>query len=188
MAFHSKSAALADIARVAFVVMSCLSAAAAQQPVQVMLDDGPYSGVTMAGVNKFLGVRYAAPPERFAPPAPASMTPHSDAKDATKFAPSCIQAIPGKVPLWKGSQHFTNSKTAPIAAQMGNMGPQSEDCLFVNVFAPSSPPPPEGRTVMVWYYGGGFQFGSANTTMFDGSSFAQNQDVIVVTPNYRTSG
>ncbi|KAH0420891.1 carboxylesterase [Colletotrichum camelliae] len=170
MAFYPKSAALADIARVAFVIMSCLSAAAAQQPVQVMLDDGPYSGVTMAGVNKFLGVRYAAPPERFAPPAPASMTPHKDAKDATKFAPSCIQAIP-----------------APIAAQMGNMGPQSEDCLFVNVFAPSSPPPPEGRTVMVWYYGGGFQFGSANTPMFDGSSFAQNQDVIVVTPNYRTS-
>lgn len=41
---------------------------------------------------------------------------------------------------------------------------------------------------MVWYYGGGFQFGSANTPMYDGSSFAQNQDVIVVTPNYRTSG
>ncbi|EQB57213.1 carboxylesterase [Colletotrichum gloeosporioides Cg-14] len=162
MAFHPKSAALANIARVAFVVMFCLSFAAAQQPLQVMLDDGPYSGVTMAGVNKFLGVRYAAPPERFTPPAPASMTPHSDAKDATKFAPSCIQAIP-----------------APIAAQMGNMGPQSEDCLFVNIFAPSSPPPPEGRTVMVWYYGGGFQFGSANTPMFDGSSFAQNQDVIV---------
>lgn len=55
MAFHSKPAALADIARVAFIVMSYLSAAATQQPVQVMLDDGPYSGVTMAGVNKFLG-------------------------------------------------------------------------------------------------------------------------------------
>ncbi|KAL2879708.1 hypothetical protein SGCOL_005038 [Colletotrichum sp. CLE4] len=89
--------------------------------------------------------------------------------NATAFAPSCIQAIP-----------------AAIAATMPS-GPESEDCLFLNVYAPSSPPPAEGRTVMVWYYGGGFQFGSANTPMFDGSSFAQNQDVIIVTPNYRTS-
>ncbi|KXH67408.1 cholinesterase [Colletotrichum salicis] len=121
------------------------------------------------GVNKFLGVRYAAPPQRFAPPVPSSMAPHSDIINATVFAPSCIQAIP-----------------AAIAATMPS-GPESEDCLFLNVYAPSSPPHAEGRTVMVWYYGGGFQFGSANTPMFDGSSFAQNQDVIIVTPNYRTS-
>ncbi|KXH64682.1 cholinesterase [Colletotrichum nymphaeae SA-01] len=150
-------------------LLALLTLVNAQQQVQVKLDDGPYSGLTANGVNKFLGVRYAAPPQRFAPPVPASMAPHNDVMNATAFAPSCIQAIP-----------------AAIAAMMPS-GPESEDCLFVNVYAPSSPPPAEGRTVMVWYYGGGFQFGSANTPMFDGSSFAQNQDVIVVTPNYRTS-
>ncbi|KAK1640442.1 Alpha/Beta hydrolase protein [Colletotrichum phormii] len=153
----------------AFVLFAFLTLGYAQQPAQVKLDDGSYSGLTANGVNKFLGVRYAAPPQRFSPPVASSMAPHNDVMNATAFAPSCIQAIP-----------------AAIAATMPS-GPESEDCLFLNVYAPSSPPPAEGRTIMVWYYGGGFQFGSANTPMFDGSSFAQNQDVIIVTPNYRTS-
>ncbi|KAF9870449.1 cholinesterase [Colletotrichum karsti] len=167
----SRRRLMAGIAQVAILYIGLTSFIVnAQQPVQVQLDDGMYSGFAEAGVNKFLGLRYAAPPERFGPPVAASTTPHAGVQNATTFGASCMQAIP-----------------AAIAAAMGSMGPQSEDCLFVNVFAPSSPPPTEGRTVMVWYYGGGFQFGSANVPAFDGSSFARNQDVIIVTPNYRTS-
>lgn len=83
----------------------------------------------------------------------------------------------------------TNLVAAALAgAVTAAPGNESEDCLFVNVYAPSTPAPAEGRTVMLWYYGGGFQFGSANTVDFDGSALARNHDVIVVTPNYRTSG
>lgn len=65
---------------------------------------------------------------------------------------------------------------------------ESEDCLYLNVFAPSTPAPKDGRTVMVWIFGGGMDFGTANLDMYDGSSFASNQDVIIVAANYRTNG
>jgi carboxylesterase type B len=65
---------------------------------------------------------------------------------------------------------------------------ESEDCLYLNVYAPASPPPPEGRAVMYWIYGGSLQFGTAGQLGYNGSAFAAYQDVIVVTVNYRTNG
>jgi len=64
---------------------------------------------------------------------------------------------------------------------------ESEDCLFLNVFAPSTPAPAGGRAVLFWIYGGALQFGSAGLPEYDGSGFAAYQDVIVVTTNYRTN-
>ena len=60
--------------------------------------------------------------------------------------------------------------------------------MYLNVFAPSTPPPPDGRTVMFWIYGGGLQFGYAGNDGYDGSKFAAYQDVILVTTGYRTNG
>ncbi|EOD47887.1 putative para-nitrobenzyl esterase protein [Neofusicoccum parvum UCRNP2] len=40
---------------------------------------------------------------------------------------------------------------------------------------------------MFWIYGGNLQFGTGRLPDYDGSSFAANQDVIVVTFNYRTN-
>jgi len=42
--------------------------------------------------------------------------------------------------------------------------------------------------VMFWIYGGSLQFGWAGNAGYDGSSFAANQNVIIVTTNYRTNG
>ena len=63
---------------------------------------------------------------------------------------------------------------------------ESEDCLYLNVFAPDTPG--EEKVVMFWIYGGALEFGYAGNAQYDGSSFAANQDVIVVAPNYRTNG
>lgn len=63
----------------------------------------------------------------------------------------------------------------------------SQDCLYLNVFAPSTPAPKGGRAVLYWIYGGALEFGYAGLPAYDGSSFAANQDVIVVTVNYRTN-
>ncbi|KAH8745265.1 Carboxylesterase family-domain-containing protein [Diaporthe sp. PMI_573] len=56
-------------------------------------------------------------------------------------------------------------------------------CLGVT----SQPPSQHGRPVMFWIYGGSFQLGSASAAEYDGSLMAQNQDVVVVTFNYRTN-
>ena len=65
---------------------------------------------------------------------------------------------------------------------------ESEDCLYLNVYAPATPPGGAGRAVMFWIYGGSLQFGNAGQDTYDGSSFAAYEDVIVVTTNYRTNG
>ena len=38
---------------------------------------------------------------------------------------------------------------------------------------------------MVWIHGGSFIYGSGSSTMYDGKSFAEQGDVVVVTINYR---
>lgn len=64
---------------------------------------------------------------------------------------------------------------------------ESEDCLYLNVYAPSGSPPLGGFPVMVWIYGGGLSWGNAGQSVYDGSSFAAYQDVIIVAANYRTN-
>ena len=65
---------------------------------------------------------------------------------------------------------------------------ESEDCLYLNVYAPSTPAGGTGRAVIFWIYGGNFAQGTAGRSLYDGSSFAAYEDVIVVTTNYRTNG
>jgi carboxylesterase type B len=65
---------------------------------------------------------------------------------------------------------------------------ESEDCLYLNVYTPSSLPPVGGFPVMFWLYGGALQFGNAGQTGYDGSSFAAFENVILVSTNYRTNG
>jgi acetylcholinesterase len=65
---------------------------------------------------------------------------------------------------------------------------ESEDCLYLNVYAPAAPASGASRAVMFWIYGGALQFGNAGQDGYDGSSFAAYEDVVVVTANYRTNG
>jgi para-nitrobenzyl esterase len=60
---------------------------------------------------------------------------------------------------------------------------QSEDCLYLNLWAPTRAPG-DGLPVMVWFYGGGFVQGSGSLPSFDGEALA-HRGVIVVTINYR---
>lgn len=66
---------------------------------------------------------------------------------------------------------------------------ESEDCLYLNVYTPAiGKSQNEPKTVMMWFYGGNLQLGSNAIDMYDGTSFAANQDVVVVAANYRTNG
>jgi para-nitrobenzyl esterase len=64
----------------------------------------------------------------------------------------------------------------------------SEDCLFLDVYAPrfepgAVPRGAERRPVMVWIHGGGNVVGAGHR--YDGGHLAAREDVVVVTVNYR---
>ncbi|MCJ1311332.1 hypothetical protein MMC25_005003 [Agyrium rufum] len=161
------------------------SAAPAATRPTVTISAGQVVGVNIAvpsasvTINKYLGIPFAAsPPVRFAPPsAPAIF---NAPLDASSFKAACIQQFV--------DPPFTRNFTMAVFNNPGGPPPaESEDCLYLNVFTPSSPTPKGGRTVMFWIYGGDLQFGTASVAAYDGSSFAANQDVVVVTINYRTN-
>ncbi|XP_067001134.2 juvenile hormone esterase isoform X2 [Anabrus simplex] len=62
-----------------------------------------------------------------------------------------------------------------------------EDCLYLNVYSPKLPAsgsPTKLKPVMVWIHGGGYTTGSGHSAKF-GPDFLVDEDVVVVTINYR---
>ena len=130
----------------------------------VRIDGGLIRGASATGVNSFLGLPYAAPPTgklRWRPPQPASSW--SGVRDATQFGASCPQSTMGNPFLPPGTI--------------------SEDCLYLNVYTPTSHNGSGGgRPVLVWFHGGGLvQDGGRN---YDGTKLAAD-GAVVVTINYR---
>ncbi|KAF2085966.1 alpha/beta-hydrolase, partial [Saccharata proteae CBS 121410] len=115
-------------------------------------------------VNKFLGIPYAAAPTgslRFAPPQPAKSW--TSPLNATAYGHACMQ----------------QSSSSTLLAT------ESEDCLYLNVLAPSTAKPSSNLTVLVWIHGGALESGSAAIAYYDGTSFVANQDIVFVSINYR---
>ncbi|QHL91586.1 carboxylesterase family protein [Sphingomonas changnyeongensis] len=137
--------------------------AASSDMVAVRAPSGHYLGSMVDGpgdpasprVRRFTGIRYARA-ERFAAPvAVVSRAPM--AEQVAGFGPSCPQ---------------------PGAAYH----PQSEDCLFLNVWTPAELG--QGLPVMVYIHGGGYATGSVADPLNDGAALAA-QGVVVVTVNHR---
>ena len=61
--------------------------------------------------------------------------------------------------------------------------PQSEDCLFLNIWTPRI----DGarRPVMVWIHGGAFIIGAASQTMYRGNTLVPRGNIVLVSINYR---
>lgn len=58
-----------------------------------------------------------------------------------------------------------------------------EDCLYLNIFSPQDAQQP--LPVMFWIHGGGNTVGSGGSSIYDGSRYASEHNVVVVTINYR---
>ncbi|GFR92265.1 carboxylic ester hydrolase [Elysia marginata] len=77
---------------------------------------------------------------------------------------------------------FHRTKTLVSISILFFSSPQSEDCLYINVHAPTKSSQNGTLPVMVWIHGGGYRNGQG--APYDGSRLA-TRDVIVVTFNYR---
>jgi para-nitrobenzyl esterase len=138
----------------AVALPTILHAAPARPTVTTSL--GRVRGTREGGLAVFRGIRYGRA-ERFrAPVAP----PSSRATvEATAFGPSAPQ---------RGDRY----------------APQSEDCLFLNVWTPEARSGGK-RPVLVYFHGGAYSTGSVADPLNDGRHLASRGDAVVVTVNHR---
>jgi para-nitrobenzyl esterase len=117
------------------------------------------------GVSKWLGIPYARS-DRFGPP---ELVPFDAAGTYDAFGPAAPQPL--------------DSPLGEIVPGMRVVETDEAVCLTLNVWAPDSGD--SGRPVLVWFHGGSFVIGAASQPVYDGALLASEQNVIVVTVNYR---
>ncbi|XP_021112580.1 carboxylesterase 4A [Heterocephalus glaber] len=158
------------------VVHTALGAVHGQEPL-VVTKYGTLQGkdvhVGKTLLHVFLGITFSKPPVgalRFAPP--KSPEPWKGVRHATTYPPACLQETWGQAT----SMYFNTRKWYKWLRF-------SEDCLYLNVYAPvrarGDPPLP----VVVCFPGGAFLVGSAST--YERCEFAACEKVVLVFLQYR---
>ena len=120
------------------------------------------TSVSGSCISSFQGIPYAAPPVgnlRFLDTQPA--VGWEGVLQATKPGNKCPQAV--------------RSYDDPLEAM-------SEDCLYLNVYAPCNNP--GNLPVMVWVHGGASRRGSGGTSLY-GPEYLLDSGIVLVTINYR---
>jgi para-nitrobenzyl esterase len=129
------------------------------QPTRVVeTSTGRLRGLRAAGVSVFRGIPYGCDTA------------------SCRFQPAA-----GTKP-WAGVRDCFAS--GPLAPQPDPLGPESEDCLVLNIFTPQATSQHK-RPVMVWLHGGAFSQGSGGYHLYDGSALCRAGDVVVVSLNHR---
>ncbi|CAF1457641.1 unnamed protein product, partial [Rotaria sordida] len=141
----------------------------------VSTTSGRFAGLTIRQTNVWIGIPYAASPVGLlrwqkAQPYVKNDSRNDTVRNATYYSPSCPQTI----------------------REGGSSGPFDEDCLYLNIWAPHTPPPSTstGYPVMLWLHGGALQEGSSTQIVYDGLSWTNaaiqvNKSFIMVSINYR---
>lgn len=140
--------------RIVCAILLCLLTACATRPLardQVRTTQGIVQGITVDGITSYLGIEYARA-ERW--------------------------QLPGDAPRWDGVR--AHDRPGPACPQMGQ-DPMVEDCLFLNVFAPSETARDARLPVLIWFHGGGLRAGRGDERM----RFLAQDGVLVVSFNYR---
>lgn len=124
-------------------------------------------------ITAFRGIPFAAPPtgeNRWR--APRRAEDWDGERECFRFAPISMQDTPG---LGNG-----------LYDREWHVDPEieiSEDCLYLNVWT-NAKSPDEKLPVLVWFFGGGLQWGYTSEMEFDGERIAR-RGIVVVSVGYR---
>ncbi|WP_429460659.1 carboxylesterase/lipase family protein [Microbacterium sp. ZKA21] len=133
---------------------------------QVTISTGILKGEADAGIRRFLGIPYAAPPfgaNRFHEPQPPAAW--EGVRDATAFGPTAPQLpYPGA-----------------IGELLGSVRIPGDDILTANVWSPEGA---AGAPVVLWIHGGAFERGAPALPGYDGTAFAR-AGVVFASIGYR---
>lgn len=142
------------------------SAAGGKGDIQVKTANGNLEGkLEKSGVRSFKGIPFAAPP----------------VGDFRWKEPQPVKNWQG---VRKATQFGHNGMQSPVFGDMAFRSPgMSEDCLYLNVWAPAKKTS-NLLPVLVYFYGGGFVAGDGSEGRYDGESMA-SKGMVAVTVNYR---
>jgi len=133
---------------------------------QTTVSTGTVRGEALDGVDRYLGIPYAAAPfgaNRFR--APRTAAAWDGVRDATAFGPTAPQhPYPGA-----------------IGDLLGSVEIPGDDILTVNVWAPRDA---DGAPVVLWIHGGALERGTAAIPLYDGAAFAR-AGIVFTSINYR---
>lgn len=134
------------------------------QQIKVETPSGPIVGLSKSSVDNkpfysFLGIPYAEPPKR--------------------FEPSTL-----KKPWTNVFNASRNGKVCPQPEIVYKFTDMSEDCLVLNVHTPSVDVNSK-LPVLFYIPGGGYFFGSGHSESSVGPEYILNNDVVLVSLNYR---
>lgn len=141
----------------------------------VETENGTVRGIEAADprITAFKGIPFAAPPvgeNRWREPQPCKNW--EGVKECYRFAPISVQDTPGV-----GDGLYDREWHVDKDIEM------SEDCLYLNVWT-NAKTPDDKLPVVVWFFGGGLQWGYPAEMEFDGERVAR-RGVVVVSVNYR---
>src|SRR6266516_7741636 len=157
----------------AFVAMAIVAVPLLTQTVDtpiapIQTDGGLIAGKVLAsGVRAWFGIPFAKAPTqdlRWKPPQPTRWT---GVWNADRKMPECIQVLrPHDINHYFGEE------------------PSSENCLYLNIWAPGNSTSNSKLPVIVFLYGGGSTIGSSGMANYDGEMMAR-RGAVFINLNYR---
>jgi para-nitrobenzyl esterase len=158
-------------------------AAAFSEPPVATIKQGKIRGFVDSGIFTFKGIPYGDDTAKHRFMAPVAAQPWSGIRDTLHSGPRAPQPA-GRAPAPPAAGRAPTPPRPSLFAESGPPAPVSEDCLWLNVWTPGMRDGGK-RPVMVWFHGGGYAAGSANSSASDGVRLCHRGNVVVVSVNHR---